>query len=151
MPYLKELVWLPNKALNNAYARTSFCFIQDTSPILWTIILYHLHFSNFFPLLLVVIISSIRSESSHLFITKSTHPPAFAPIPLTLPPSCQRTVSHSTCAKHQAPTYLCRGLTTGYLLSLLYLQLLSLPGTSQHANMLHFPPTSFDFDISLQS
>lgn len=110
MLYLEELVWLPNKALNNAYARlekpetfegkiTRFCFIQNANLIFRTTtsILYHFHISNFFPFPLVVItfikIDAIRLQSSHLFTTKSTHPLALALIPFTLPPSFQRTIA----------------------------------------------------------
>lgn len=68
MLYLEELVWLPNKALNNIYVRlekpetfegkiTRFCFIQNVSLIFRTTtsILYHFHISNFFLFPLVVI------------------------------------------------------------------------------------------------
>lgn len=152
MLYLKELVWLPTTARNNAYARTEkietfkttrFCFIQNASLMLLTTILHLFHFSNFFTFLLVITfikVEAIRLESSYLFATKSTT--HYICTHSSHSSTLLSKNHHSSCANYPSPGCLHRDLIIGYPLSLLYLPLLSVRDFSAYGHALpisHLP------------
>lgn len=100
MLYLKEHIWLPNIALNRAYAKAEkikkpLKTKQPDSALsrilpytLKNYLIPHLHSFKLLYLLFVGIFfhKDRLLDSPHLFITKPTKPPPFVPIPLFQPP-----------------------------------------------------------------